>query len=342
MQTIPDSEPQALRRTDAPARRRRVRLVTAVLAVAAATAGLAACSSSGKTNGASSTTGSGTSSSGSGGASATDVSIAGHTITADPALVAQLPAAIKSKGELTDITYNNAPPDESVVNGKLVGWEVDLGAAVAATLGLKWNVTASGAFDSFIPGLQNGRYNVSFTSFIQTPDRLKQIDIVTYYNIGTGFAVKSGNSLSIKTPTDVCGHSVSVIAGSAFIQQLQGIKCAAAGKPAVKVQSFPSDSAAELAVSSGRVEIYSSSMDQLSWLVEQAHGQFVLQPLDYQPVPEGAGVSKGIGLTKPIADAMDKVIQTGVYRDIMKKWSITQGGLVTKSTIYSTSGATGS
>ncbi|HKC29889.1 MAG TPA: transporter substrate-binding domain-containing protein [Jatrophihabitans sp.] len=344
MQTIPDPEPQASAHTDRPAGRRRVRLVAAALAVAAAAAGLAACSSSGKSSAGStgSTGAAGTTGSSSSAGSAAGVTIAGHTITADPALVAQLPAAIKSKGELTDITYNNAPPDEAVVDGKLVGWEVDLGAAVAATLGLKWNVTASGAFDSFIPGLQNGRYNVSFTSFIQTPDRLKQIDIVTYYNVGTGFAVKSGSSISIKTPTDVCGHTVSVIAGSAFIQQLQGIKCAAAGKPAVKVQSFPSDSAAELAVSSGRVEVYSSSMDQLSWLVEQTHGQFTLQSLDYQPVPEGAGVTKGIGLTKPVAAAMDKLIQTGVYSDIMKKWSITQGGLVTKSTIYSTSGANGS
>ena len=99
------------------------------------------------------------------------VTVAGHTITADPTLVAELPAAVKTKGVLADITYNNAPPDESIVDGELVGWEVDLGAAVAAELGLKWQPTASGAFDSFIPGLQNGRYNTSFTSFIQTPDK---------------------------------------------------------------------------------------------------------------------------------------------------------------------------
>jgi polar amino acid transport system substrate-binding protein len=269
------------------------------------------------------------------------VTIAGHTITADPKLVAGLPAAIKSAGELKDITYNNAPPDEAVVDGKLVGWEVDLGQAVAATLGLKWNATASGAFDTFIPGLQNGRYNVSFTSFIQTPERLKQIDIVTYFNIGTGFAVKSGSSIKVQAPTDVCGHTVSVIAGSAFIQQIQGIDCAGAGKPPAKVQSFPSDSAAELAVSSGRVEIYSSSMDQLAWLVEQTHGQFSLQPLNYQPVPAGAGVTKGIGLTKSIAAAMDKLIESGAYKDIMKKWGQSEG-LVDKATIYSTAGPNGS
>jgi polar amino acid transport system substrate-binding protein len=286
----------------------------------------AACDSSSKDSSSTSSANAGT--------AAGAPTVAGHSITADPALVAELPAAVKSKGVLADITYNNAPPDESIVNGQLVGWEVDLGAAVAAELGLKWQPTASGAFDSFIPGLQNGRYNVSFTSFIQTPERLKQIDIVTYYNVGTGFAVKAGSSLSVKAPTDLCGHSVAVIAGSAFIQQLQGINCSTSGKPAVKVQSFPSDSAAELAVSSGRVEVYSSSEDQLAWLIGQTKQQFVLQPLDYMPVPEGAGVTKGSGLAKPVADAMDKLIQSGVYKEIMAKYSIT-AGLVDKATVYS-------
>lgn len=310
-----------------PPPRRRMRRTSAVVVALVAVCGVAAaCGSSSK--GTSSTSGAG------GDSTAGKGTIAGHSISADPTLVAELPAAVKSKGVLADITYNNAPPDESVVDGKLVGWEVDLGAAVAAELGLKWQPTASGAFDSFIPGLQNGRYNTSFTSFIQTPDRLKQIDIVTYYNVGTGFALKSGNSLSIKAPTDLCGHSVAVIEGSAFIQQLQGIKCPAAGKPAVKVQSFPSDSAAELAVSSGRSEVYSSSEDQLSWLISKAAHQFTLQPLDYMPVPEGAGVTKGSGLAKPIADAMDKLIQSGVYKAVMDKYSITEG-LVNKATVYS-------
>jgi polar amino acid transport system substrate-binding protein len=310
-----------------PRSRRRTRRTSAVVVALAVICGVAAaCSSSSKGT-------SSTSSAGGGSATGT-VTIAGHSITADPKLVAELPAAVKSKGVLADITYNNAPPDESVVDGKLVGWEVDLGAAVAAELGLKWQPTASGAFDSFIPGLQNGRYNTSFTSFIQTPERLKQIDIVTYYNVGTGFALKAGNSLAIKAPTDLCGHSVAVIEGSAFIQQLQGIKCSAAAKPAVKVQSFPSDSAAELAVSSGRSEVYSSSEDQLSWLISKAAHQFVLQPLDYMPVPEGAGVTKGSGLAKPIADAMDKLIQSGAYKAVMNKYSITEG-LVDKATAYS-------
>ncbi len=263
--------------------------------------------------------------------------IDGQKITTNAKLAAEVPSSVRSQGALVDITYNNAPPDEQVTNGKLVGWEVDLGRAVATELGLKWQVTSSGAFDSFIPGLQNGRYNSSFTSFIQTAARLKQIDIVTYYDVGTGFAVAKSSSLKITKPTDVCGHSVAVIEGSAFIQQIQGINCKAAGKPAPNVESFPSDSAAELAVSSGRADIYSSSQDQLSYLIQQTAHQFVLQPLNFDPVPEGAGITKGIGLAGPVASAMDALIKSGAYAAIMKKWSLTYG-LVKSATVYTDDG----
>ena len=263
------------------------------------------------------------------------VVIDGATVSVDPALAKTVPAKVKQQG-LVDITYNDAPPDELVTGGALVGWEVDLGRAVAATLGVPWHAVASGAFDSFIPGLQNGRYNTSFTSFIYTPARVKQINIVTYYNVGTGFAVKKGSTIHITKPTDLCGKSVAVIEGSAFIEQLDGINpsCKAKGLGAINVASFPSDSAAELAVSSGRDQIYSSSEDQLSWLIQQTAHQFVLQPLNYMPVPEGAGVAKSAGITTQVARAMDHLIATGAYAKIMKHWSLTYG-LVKSARIYS-------
>jgi polar amino acid transport system substrate-binding protein len=327
--------------TSAPSLRRRAMrvrprsLVLTVSAVLAAGA-LAACgssSSSSSTSSSAASTGAATSSSAASSttAAAAGVTVDGQTITTDAKLAAMVPASVKKTG-LLDITYNNAPPDEAVVGGSTVGWEVDLGKAVAAELGIPWKITTSGNFDSFIPGLQNGRYNTSFTSFIQTPARLKQIDIVTYYDVGTGFAVKQGSSLSIKSPTDLCGHTVAVLEGSAFIQQIQSIKCGS--KPAIKVSSFPSDSAAELAVSSGRAQVYSSSEDQLSYLIDKTAHQFVLQPLDFDTVPEGAGVTKGSGLTKTVALAMDQLITSGAYSAIMKKWSLTEG-LVKKATIYS-------
>ena len=71
-----------------------------------------------------------------------------------------------------------------------------------------------GSFDTFIPSLQNGRFNSSFTSFIVTSARTKVIDIVSLYNVGTGFAAKAGSSVkTVNSNVDLCGDNVAVIVG---------------------------------------------------------------------------------------------------------------------------------
>jgi polar amino acid transport system substrate-binding protein len=212
---------------------------------------------------------------------------------------------------------------------------VDLGRAAAAVLGLKYQVTTSGAFDTFIPGLQNGRWNVSFSSLIQSPDRLKQIDVVTYYTVGTQFASKSGSSLSIVQPTDVCGHTVATLGGSVFVDQLKAIQklCDGAGKSKISIQSYPTAANMTLAVANGRAELFTNSANQLAYTIKQTKGQFKASKLNYEPVAEGVGVTKG-GLSKAISAAMDKLISSGTYAAVMKQWGL-DTGLVQKSTIYS-------
>jgi len=268
-------------------------------------------------------------------AAPTTTTVDGVSVAEDTALAATVPAGVQKSG-LLDITYNDFAPDEYVTNGKLVGWEVDLGQAVAATLGLQWHPTSSGSFDTFIPSLQNGRFNTSFTSLIVTSARTKVIDIVSLYNVGTGFAAKVGSSVkTVNSNVDLCGDTVAVIVASAFIGQLAGLNpaCKNAGKPTINVQTYPSDAAAELAVASGRANLYATSVDDIGWLIHQTGHQFFQEPLNLQPGPEGVGVSKGLGLDGPITQAVDHMIATGSYKALMSKWGVT-GGLLTRAVDY--------
>jgi len=253
-----------------------------------------------------------------------------------PKLAKEVPASVKKTG-LNDITYNDAPPDEFISNGQLVGWEPDLAKAVAAVLGLKIHITASSDFTEFIPGLEDGRYNVSFTSFIVTPARLKVIDIVPLFQAGTAFATLPNSNISITKATDLCGLKVAVITGSAFIEQLNTISsiCKSANKPQVIVQEYPDDSSAQLAVTSGRAQVYATSSDQLAYQVHLTH-RFKLQPFIYDVAPLGVGISKGIGLSKPIADAVNYLISSGLYNKILAKWGLTSGA-ISHAKVYSSS-----
>jgi polar amino acid transport system substrate-binding protein len=297
----------------------------AAAAVAAVALVASACSSS-----SSASSSGGSASSGSSPTAPVTFQVGSVKVTTDPALAAKVPSAVRSAGVLSDLTYNNAPPDESIVNGTLQGWEVDLGQAVAAELGLKWQATSSGAFDSFVPSLQDGRDDVSFTSFVETSARAKQIDFVTYKTIGTAFAVKAGSSLTIKQPTDLCGHVVSSLVGAAFNSQVQSIDCGSKSK--ITLDTFPSNAAGELAVSSGRADVWVDDEDQMSFLAAKDK-QFVMQPLIYQQQDEGAGISQSSGLAPVIGQAVDALIQSGAYQEIMKKWDTTSG-LVAKASVF--------
>lgn len=139
-----------------------------VTAVAAASLALAGCASSKSGGGGSAGAGGGGSSSGSGSSSAP--ASGGGSGSSSPA--ALVPAAIKSKGSITvalDATY---PPDESVGTGghTVVGMDADLAKAIAQELGLKASLV-NATFDTIIPGLQGGKFDVGMSSFTDTKKR---------------------------------------------------------------------------------------------------------------------------------------------------------------------------
>ncbi|WP_082592211.1 transporter substrate-binding domain-containing protein [Phycicoccus sp. Soil803] len=247
----------------------------------------------------------------------------------DQSIADQLPAAIKSADEIKNIVFNNSPPATFQKDGKEVGWAMDLSAAIADVLGVKMNTTVSGDFSTFIPGIQNGRFDGSFGPLIVTPERLKQIDIVGVFQVGTGFASKSGSDVNVNTATDVCGLTVAAVEGSAFIKSVESInpKCEEAAKPDPIVQSFPNNAAAQLAVSNGRVKVFASNADALQYLISQTGDKFEREPLDYQPIIEGIGLNKDAGLAKAVKAAVDKLIADGTYGEILKKWNLSENAV---------------
>ena len=62
--------------------------------------------------------------------------------------------------------------------------DVDLGHAIGDLLGLKFNFVNS-TFDTIIPGLESGKYDIGMSSFTDTKEREATVDFVTYYSAGT-------------------------------------------------------------------------------------------------------------------------------------------------------------
>ena len=170
-------------------------------------------------------------------------------------IAAQVPAAVKAKGTLTvaaDATY--APNEFIGSDGHtVVGWDADLAKALGQVLGLKVNMV-NATFDTIIPGLVSGKYDLGMSSFTDTKERQKTVDFVTYYVAGTSFYVKASGGPDITSLAGLCGHKVAVEKGTTqqADAQAQAAKCESAGKPAVTLQIFNDQNAVNLALSSGR------------------------------------------------------------------------------------------
>ena len=254
----------------------------------------------------------------------------GTTSSQNSAAAALVPAAIKSKGSLTIATDASYPPDESFATDghTIVGMDADLAVALSSALGLKANLV-NAKFDSIIPRLQSGTYDVGLSSFTDTKDREKTVDFVTYFQAGEGFYVKAGSSKTFNGLDSLCGAKVSVENGTTeqTDAQTQDKACKSAGKPGVTVQSFADQNGANLAVSSGRADVGFAD-----YIVSQSNGQFQVSGTAFAVSPYGIALPKGNGMAPAMLAAVKQIIADGTYTKILTKWGV-QDGAVTNPVI---------
>ena len=272
------------------------------------------------------------SSSSSSSSSATSTSAASGT---DATVAALVPAAIKSKGTLTVASDATYAPDEFIApdGHTVIGMDADLTKALGAVMGLKVEVK-NVTFDSIIPGLAAGKYDVGASSFTDTKEREKTVDFVTYFTAGESFFTKASGGVTISGLSDLCGHTVAVEKGTTeeADASAQSGKCTKAGKPSVKVLSFPDQNGANLALSSGRAQLGFADSPPAAYQVKKTGGQFKLVGPSIANAPYGLAVAKNGGLTKPILAALGVLMKNGTYMSILTHWGI-QAGAITKPAI---------
>ncbi len=274
---------------------------------------LAACgsSSSPSSGGGSGTAGTGTSS---------QVPTAG----ANAAVEKLVPPSIKSKGTITVASDATYPPDESIASDghTVIGMDPDLAKALGAVMGLKVNVV-NATFSTIIPGLADGKYDMGASSFTDTKAREKVVDFVDYANVGESFYTKTSGGTSIGSIADICGKTVSVESGTTeeTDAKAQSSKCTKAGKPAVHVLVFSTQTEANLAVSSGRAQLGFADTPVAIYQVKKTGGLFKLIGAAYAPAPYGLATPKN-GLDKAVLAALKVLIANGTYGKIFHKWGV--------------------
>ncbi len=287
---------------------------------------LAACGSSGTSGSNSSPTASSSPAAG--------VAVAGVTITPDASLNAMLPASVKSSGVLsvaTDIPY---PPFEMYANSNNTnptGFDIDFGKALAAKLGLRFQLNQI-VFDSIIPALQAGKADMVLAAMVDNKARQQVLNFVDYAKVGSVLLTLKGNPDHLTTLNALAGKTVAAQSGTIQAQMLTALatQLAAAGKPKLTVLTFPKDSDALLAVQAGKAVADYVQLPDAAYTSKTAGNGSVYQivvdpaaPGGYAPSVIGAGVVKSdTALTSAVQKALQGFITDGTYAKLLAKYGL--------------------
>ncbi|MFB6888882.1 ABC transporter substrate-binding protein [Kitasatospora sp. NPDC056327] len=245
---------------------------------------------------------------------------------------ALLPADIRSAGTVRFGASIGAPPSAFYADQatkKAAGIDIDFTDAVARLLGLTVQ-REEASFETILPALGSGKYDVGTGNFGVTETRLKTIDFVTYIDDGQGFAVKKDNT-SIQPVTDLvqlCGLTVGTGAGTTFETTLNAKKsvCTDAGKQPFEVKAFSDNGSTLTSLQNGRVDITMSTINGLRYQASQeASGIRFLG--EFHRLDVGFAFKKGSPLTPAFQAAVNELIKNGTYERILKKWGVTDSAV---------------
>ncbi len=202
------------------------------------------------------------------------------------------------------------------------GLNVELAALLSEELGETIVFEAAG-FDSIIPGLASGRYDVALTGMFDTKERQKTVDFVDYLLAKNDFLVR-GDYRDVASMDDLCGEVVGIPGGALEADLLAeaSAACEAAGDPAITVKEFADLDATILALTSGRIDVAPNDSAANAYVVAN-------NPADLKATGEylaegyfAAGFAKESELTERFEAAVAAVIASGAYGDLLEDWGI--------------------
>jgi polar amino acid transport system substrate-binding protein len=248
-------------------------------------------------------------------------------LSAGVAQAADLPAAVKAKGEIVFANVPNYPPFEfkDPATDKLAGVDIELGDAIAAKLGVKakWQETA---FAEMISAVSTGRVDVIMSGMTDLATRHDQVSFVDYVKSGPQFYTTAERGAEFKDPLALCGKKVGTSRRTSFpndIAAWSDAHCKPAGKPAIEVVGTEGSADARTQLKQGRVDAAMQGNETIPYMISQ-------EPGAYAPIG-GAIASQytGIGIAKDdkamqdaIKGALDAIIADGTYGKILAKWQL--------------------
>jgi polar amino acid transport system substrate-binding protein len=244
-------------------------------------------------------------------------------------------------GKLTICSDLPYPPIEYFdEQGNPTGSDIDIAAEIGKRLGLGLTVNNT-VFNTIIPALLGGKCDIIVSDQNINADRIKQVDMIPYFQAGQAFLVAKGNPAGLQTTLDLCGKKVAAETGTTEVDYVEGLSdykgqglsaaCTTAGKPAIDLKQFEHDSDAILAMSSGQVDVYFADYPVVANYANARPDAF-----EVSPIPQLAPAIVGISVPKDdahkdlkaaVQTALISMINDGSYLAILQKYKDDAGAV---------------
>lgn len=207
------------------------------------------------------------------------------------------------------------------------GINVDLAAALSEELGRTIEFESAG-FDTIIPGLASGRYDIALTGMFDTKERQQTVDFVDYLLAANNFLTRA-DFRDVESMDDLCGEVVGIPGGAieAGLLADASTACTDAGGEAITISEFADLDATVLALKSGRIDVTPNDSAANAFILAANADELKTSGGYLNEGYFAAAFPKDSELTAEFESAFAAIMADGTYAAILDEWGIADRAL---------------
>ncbi len=227
---------------------------------------------------------------------------------------AELIDDMNDRGELRIAVEANMPPFNFKDDGKLTGFEVELGQALANELDVRAEFVVT-TRDDMLPGVESGKYDIALNQVAATPELKERLDFSEPYSYSSAqLIVRKEDKRPLASLDALKGHSLGVVQGSQFAEQARSVE-------GVDLRSYPDATQPIKDVANDQIDAAISDRLLVPYAIRDSQ----------QPVTEGATVGPILSLSIPfqkgnpafhsaVDNALQRIKADGRLSAMSQKW----------------------
>lgn len=203
-------------------------------------------------------------------------------------------------------------------NNEMVGFDIDLGDALAKELGVE-SEWISTAWDGIFNGLNSRQYDIILSGTSITEERLENFNMTEPYIANGIVIVSKTDAEQAQTAKDLEGKKVGVQLETTADYAAESMK--KSEDIEFEIKKFDAMLDAFAALEGGSIEYILTDKPVAAFYTAKKPEVYQISSEELSNEPIGATMRKGdVEFAKKVQEAMDKLVENGTMKELSMKW----------------------